>query len=58
MNNEQRQLLADEINSLERYIEELEEGNASDQKRLERRQAKLHEAKNRRAKLQEGVDWL
>jgi hypothetical protein len=57
MNTEQRQLLASSIDSIEREIEELEQTIETEQNRLLKRQARLHELKNRRTKLREGIDW-
>lgn len=57
MNDLQRQLLADELNEVGQSIERYEKAIAKLQHQLLVKQTRLRDLKDRKTKLEEGVDW-
>lgn len=57
MNETQRQLLADELDDTERAIERYEKAIAVLNHKVLVKQTRLHELKEKKRKLEEGVDW-
>lgn len=57
MNEFQRQLLADELDDTSRAIERYEKAIAELNHKVLIKQTRLHDLKEKKRKLEEGIDW-